>query len=110
MQDEVEKTLSDLLTQMEPWSSAREVKGEAGRLLQEQRKLQAQTAELDKKLRPAVKPASCRRRSQDQLRDLADSQRRLEERTNELLGKINRMAEARPKTPREHTVPERSPR
>src|SRR5262249_60083702 len=40
-QEEVEKTLTDLLTRMEPWSSAREVKGEAGRILQEQRGLRA---------------------------------------------------------------------
>ncbi len=95
MQDEVEKTLSDLLTQMEPWSSAREVKGEAGRLLQEQRKLQARAAELDKKLPPGSETSELSKEQQNELRDLADSQRRLEERTNELLGKMNRMAEER---------------
>jgi hypothetical protein len=95
MQEEVEKTLTDLLTQMEPWSSSREVKGEAGRLLQEQRKLQARTDELKKKLPLGTETSELTPAQQADLRDLADSQRRLEERTNELLGKMNRMAEER---------------
>ncbi|HBI45790.1 MAG TPA: hypothetical protein DDY78_23495, partial [Planctomycetales bacterium] len=94
MQEEVEKTLTDLLTQMEPWSSSREVKGEAGRILQEQRKLLARTEELKNKLlgkeTSELTPAQ-----QAELDESADSQRRLEERTNQLLGKMNRMAEER---------------
>src|SRR5262249_43333422 len=45
-QTEVERTLSELLRFLEPWSSVREVKGEAKSILQEQRKLAEQTAEL----------------------------------------------------------------
>src|SRR5437667_193709 len=36
-QNEVEKTLSELLSRLEPWSSTREVRGEARTLLQDQR-------------------------------------------------------------------------
>ncbi len=94
MQEEVEKTLSDLLTQMEPWSSSREVKGEAARLLQEQRKLQGRTDELKKK-QLAKETSELSPSQKADLDDLADSQRRLEQRTNELLGKMNRLAEER---------------
>ena len=95
MQEEVEKTLSDLLTRMEPWSSSREVKGEAGRILQEQRKLQAQAEELEKKLPLGKTPEELTAEQRAELDNLADSQRRLEERTNQLLAKMQRMAEER---------------
>jgi hypothetical protein len=95
MQEEVEKTLTDLLTQMEPWSSSREVKGEAGRILQEQRKLQARAEELEKKLPRGQETGELTSAQQAELAELADSQRRLEERTNQLLGKMNRMADER---------------
>ena len=95
MQEEVEKTLSDLLTRMEPWSSSREVKGEAGRILQEQRKLQAEAAELEKKLPLGKTPEELTEAQRAELDNLADSQKRLEERTNQLLAKMQRMAEER---------------
>ena len=79
---------------MEPWSSSREVQGEAGRILQEQRKLQARTEELKKK-QLGKEASELSPAQQADLAELADSQRRLEERTNELLGKMNRMAEDR---------------
>jgi len=94
MQEEVEKTLSDLLTRMEPWSSSREVKGEAGRILQEQRKLQTEAEELEKKL-PRDTPEELNAAQRAELENLADSQKRLEERTNQLLAKMQRMAEER---------------
>ena len=95
MQEEVEKTLSDLLTRMEPWSSSREVKGEAGRILQEQRKLQAQAEELEKKLPFGKALEDLTEAQRAELENLADSQKRLEERTNQLLAKMQRMAEER---------------
>ncbi len=95
MQEEVEKTLSDLLTRMEPWSSSREVKGEAGRILQEQRKLQADAAELEKKLPLGKSPEELTEAQKAELDNLADSQKRLEERTAQLLAKMQRMAEER---------------
>ena len=94
MQEEVEKTLSDLLTRMEPWSSSREVKGEAGRILQDQRKLQAEAEELEKKLL-GKDPNDLTQEQRTQLENLADSQKRLEERTNQLMAKMQRMAEDR---------------
>jgi hypothetical protein len=94
MQDEVEKTLSDLLTRMEPWSSSREVKGEAGRLLQDQNKVEAQTEELAKKLL-GKQPNELTDEQRAKLDELIDSQKRLSERTNQLLNKMKRMAEER---------------
>jgi hypothetical protein len=94
MQDEVEKTLSDLLTRMEPWSSSREVKGEAGRLLQDQNKLEAQTEELAKKLL-GKQPNELTEAQKAELDELRDSQNRLEQRTTQLLNKMKRMAEER---------------
>src|SRR5207248_9624630 len=41
-QEEVEKTLNDLLGSMEPFVNSREIKGEIGRILQEQKQLAAQ--------------------------------------------------------------------
>src|SRR5260370_2538873 len=48
-QEEIERTLSDLLERLEPWSSSREIKGEAGKILEEQKKLLAELEELEKK-------------------------------------------------------------
>src|SRR5205085_9067344 len=45
-QEEVKKTLDELLKLLEPWSSTREVKGEAGSILQDQQDLKKQTEEL----------------------------------------------------------------
>ncbi|MGH7171493.1 MAG: hypothetical protein ACRELG_14555, partial [Gemmataceae bacterium] len=46
-QEEVEKTLNDLLTRrLEPWTSSHEIKGEANRLLEEQKRLQAELEKL----------------------------------------------------------------
>ena len=94
MQDEVEKTLSDLLTRMEPWSSSREVKGEAGRLLQDQNKVEAQTEELAKKVL-GKQPNELTDEQKAKRDELIDSQKRLAERTNQLLNKMKRMAEER---------------
>src|SRR5207244_11377793 len=44
-QEEVEKTLTDLLSRLEPWTSTREVKGEARALLHEQQQAQRATGQ-----------------------------------------------------------------
>ncbi len=96
-QEEVEKTLTDLLQRMEPWTSSREIKGEAGRLLQQQEKLQAALEEL------AEKKEIPQGANRDQLNDSqkaeldsqANAQKKVEERTNQLLEKMKRIAEER---------------
>ena len=49
-QEEVEKSLTGLLKLLEPWSSTREVKGEAKAILQEQDKLNQDTTKLSKEI------------------------------------------------------------
>jgi hypothetical protein len=94
-QEEVDKTLSQLLKLLEPWSSTREAKGEANSILHDQRKLQEQTARLSKEI-----PAGSEREnlSESQKADLeraAELQNRLAERTTEMLGKLRRLAKER---------------
>ncbi len=92
-QDEVEKTLDDLLSRLEPWSSTREIKGEAKALLQEQRKLNEEVAGLQKNLgtnREQLTPAQ-----QAELDKAAAEQQKLQERTAQLLDKMDRVAQER---------------
>jgi hypothetical protein len=91
-QEEVDKTLRELLKLLEPWSSTREVKGEAQSILEEQRKLGKQTAELEQKIplsadRDELKPAQ-----KVELEQTQESQRELAERTGQLLQKLKRLA------------------
>ncbi len=93
-QETVEDRLTALLQRMEPWSSTAEIKGEAGRIQQEQKELMNQAEEMEKKnlgknldeLTPADKA---------DLDNLQDMQRRLQERTAELIEKMKKVAEKR---------------
>src|SRR5579883_155735 len=95
-QEEVEKTLNDLLARrLEPWTSSHEIKGEANRLLEEQKRVQAAVEKLEKedtvgKSRNELKPAQ-----QAELDNLKESQEKLAERTGQLLGKMERVATER---------------
>ena len=83
-QEEVEKTLNDLLTRLEPWSSTREVKGEANKLLEEQRKLNAELEELTKKEKDLLgkQPDELTDKQKVELEELHDCpKQRAEERT-----------------------------
>jgi hypothetical protein len=96
-QEEIERTLSELLQRMEPWTNSREIKGEAGRLLQEQQKVEAAVQELlEKKVLPQ---GLLRDRLTDaqraELDALSGAQKKLEERTSQLLDKMGRVAEDR---------------
>ena len=97
-QEEVEKTPSnDLLTRLEPWSSTREVKGEANKLLEEQRKLNAELEELTKKEKDLLgKPRDeLTDKQKAELEELHDAQQRVEERTSQLLEKMERLRQER---------------
>jgi hypothetical protein len=96
-QEEIERTLSDLLRRMEPWTNSREIKGEAGRLLQEQQKVESAVQELlDKK---AIPQGLFRDKLTDpqraELEALSAAQKKLEERTSQLLDKMGRVADDR---------------
>lgn len=94
-QEEVENTLNDLLKLLEPWGDVRTVRGETRAILQEQQKLQK---EVDK-----INPADSLGRERDRLtpeqraeRDAAaENQKKLAERADQLLGKIQRASESR---------------
>lgn len=94
-QEEVERTLNDLLNRLEPWSSLREIKGEAGRVLQDQKQLQGQVDELQNKNFPRDEPSRLEPGEREKLVDLKTAQQRLEERTRQLLDKMKRLAEER---------------
>ncbi len=102
-QDEVEKTLSDLLARLEPWSTTREVKGEARAILDEQRKLAAQTDKLGKEIPAGRDPdaampdAGVTPEQKADLDKTADGQLRLGEHTEQLIGKMQRVADEKKK-------------
>jgi len=104
-QEEVEKTLNDLLARLEPWSSAQEVKGEAKRLLEDQKQLQRQTEDQANKPTQGKDPEKLTEQEKNDLKNMKEAQQRLEERTNQLLNKMQRMSDQRadkdPETARE---------
>jgi hypothetical protein len=89
-QREAERTLRDLLDQMQPWTEARELRSEAGALLQDQEKAKRDRADLE--ARGAIGKAKEQLPSdqQEQLDRLAERQSALADRSAELLGKLNR--------------------
>jgi hypothetical protein len=93
-QEEVEKTLNDLLTRMEPWSNTREIKGEASRLLEEQQQLKAEVEKLKKEIEGKTKD-QLTQKEQAELDNLKEAQQRLEERARQLLHKMERVARER---------------
>jgi hypothetical protein len=95
LQDAVEKKLTALLQRLEPWSDALEVKGEAGRLLQDQQRLQAALQELDRKPLSGRDVDQLKESERAELNGLRDGQERLQQRTEEMVNKIKRMADDR---------------
>ncbi len=97
-QEEVEKTLNDLLRRLEPWTSSHEIKGEANRLLEEQKRLQAEVEKLEQNTDMAGKsPDDLTEAQQADLDNVKHAQQKLEERTRQLLGKMERVAAERDK-------------
>ncbi len=97
-QEEVEKTLNDLLTRrLEPWTSSHEIKGEANRLLEEQKRLQVDVEKLEKEDTVGKSPKELTKSQQAELDNLKDAQQKLEERTRQLMEKMDRVADQREK-------------
>lgn len=96
-QEEVEKTLNDLLTRrLEPWTSSHEIKGEANRLLEEQKRLQAEVEKLQQNSDMAGKsPDQLTREQQADLDNAQKAQQMLQDRTQQLLEKMDRVAAER---------------
>ncbi len=93
-QEEVENTLADLLKQLEPWGNLSAVKGEARSILQEQRGLNRDVQRLDEDTR-GKDPGSLTPDEKSLLGRAAELQRKLEERTGQLLDKAKRASEER---------------
>jgi hypothetical protein len=106
-QEEVEKSLNALLQELEPWSSTAEIKGEAGRILQDQKDLQDRAEQLGKDL-TGKSPDELTPNEKADLESLQDAQRRLQERTAELIKKMERVAQKREQKGDEQTARELS--
>jgi hypothetical protein len=96
-QEEVEKTLLDLLSRLEPWATTQEIKGEAKSILQEERKLNQETEakQQDKSFGTKLEELTAPQRAE--LERLQEEQQKLEQRTNELLDKMDRVSQERTK-------------
>jgi len=99
-QEEVEKTLNDLLTRrLESWTSSHEIKGEANRLLEEQKRLEAELEKTQKEQEKdgstGNKPSELTKPQLAELENLKEAQQKLEARTRQLLDKMDRVAKQR---------------
>ena len=92
-QEEVEKTLNSLLQDLEPWSTSQDLSGEASRIAQEQKELRAQLDELNKNDLSGKNPDQLNPEQRAELDGLKDKQKRLAERTAQLLEQMKRQAE-----------------
>jgi hypothetical protein len=91
-QEEVENTLNELLKLLEPWGHINQVKGEAKNILQEQRRLAEQTKNLDQKETVGNKTEALTPEQRAKLEEAAKLQGKLEERTGQLFGQMERVA------------------
>ncbi|HLJ95819.1 MAG TPA: hypothetical protein VKU02_21765 [Gemmataceae bacterium] len=91
-QEEAEKTFSELLELLEPWSSTREVKGEAKSILGEQRRLSERTAGLAQELPPSPDRDQLNPTQKAELERTEEAQRNLADRAGQLLQKLKRLA------------------
>lgn len=94
-QEEVERGLSQLLQELEPWSSTLEVNNEASRLLQEQKELQAQLDEMAKKGTTGKSREELTESEKAELDAVKEEQARLQERAGNLLQQMKKLSEAR---------------
>jgi hypothetical protein len=94
-QEEVERTLSDLLKLLEPWSSTLEAKGEARAILQDQLRLMNDTAGLAKEIPSGARPAELGEAQNAELARAAELQTKLAERASKNLDKLRNMASSR---------------
>jgi hypothetical protein len=109
-QEEVEKTINDLLTRrLEPWTNSHEIKGEARQLLEEQKRLEAESEKLNEKGQKegfaGKLPSELTPAQKAELENIQNGQQKVEERTRQLMEKMGRVASQReekdPETARE---------
>ena len=92
-QEEVEKALDAMLQNLEPWSNNEQISGEAGRIAEEQKALQAALAELEKKEIRGKGRDDLKEEDRAELDAIQDRQKRLAERTANLLEQMKKQAE-----------------
>jgi hypothetical protein len=94
-QEAVERSFDEMLKRLEPWGGALETRGEAGQILEEQKKLQAETEKLmdPKKDLIGKKPEDLDRQEWAELDAVREEQQKLEERARQLLDRMDRQAE-----------------
>ena len=85
-QRESERTLRDLLDQLKPWGAARELRADAGTLLQEQERAARERAALGEF---GVTKDQLTPEQREQLKRLEERQAGLADRSNDLLQKLN---------------------
>jgi hypothetical protein len=89
-QRESERTLTELLDSLKPWSAARELRAEAGALLRDQERIARERAELEARGASQGLPLDQLTPEQrQQLRRLEERQSGLADRANELKDKVN---------------------
>ncbi|MFM7148872.1 MAG: hypothetical protein ACKO23_03420 [Gemmataceae bacterium] len=94
-QEEVERTLNQILQDLEPWSTTLEVNSEASRLLQDQKALQGLLEELDNKGQTGKSLNELSETEKTELKNAAESQKRLQDRSQNLLDQMKKLAEKR---------------
>jgi hypothetical protein len=102
-QEEVRRSLNDLLKYMDNWADMQQVRGELRKLEEEQRRLQEETEKLELDTRKGKQPGQPDKgkkleltpEQEVKLKRLAAEQRELAEQLQNLLGKMQRMAEER---------------
>jgi hypothetical protein len=96
-QQEVERTLTDLLARLEPFTNNREIQGEARKILQEQKELANKEQDLQNKVPDGMDPKKLPPEQQADLRNLAEEQKKLEQRAEQLIQKMKNVANEREK-------------
>lgn len=97
-QEEVEKTVNQLLAELEPYSKIREVQGEAKALLEEQRKLNQRTNRLSQDTKRGQDPTP---QQQAELDKTTEAQNREADHVGQLLRKMERLVEEKNEQARE---------
>jgi hypothetical protein len=95
-QAEVDRTLTDLLARLEPWTNNRELQGEARKILQEQKELNQKAQQMEKE-QGGKTPMQLTPEQKSDKNNLAEEQKKLEDRVNQLVQKMKNVADEREK-------------
>src|SRR5262249_21814920 len=95
LQEEVKKSIDDLVRFLDPWASVHQVRTQAQDLLEKQREAEKQTRKLELQGRDA---------SEDEIKNAAEAQRALHERLQDLVNKMKDVAKSRAEKGDKHTA------